>query len=238
MTCEQKKAYEWIKNQEYNSVSVAYAKILITAIDELLVANQALRNSANGFKARCDRLNEARERANEACAKWEERCRMAEARAEKAEKELKAALAAAVRDMEAMALTIRQRRDHDTECCPFCKYDCPEEDYCPGWEGEECFRWRGSDQSHKPTGDLSRDATKMVPLTLEQLRRRVEKAGKPVVVFVVTIDPDTGERDFDGDWEMFDGDDFVADGSWDTYTNYGVTFEAYGCPPNPLPERG
>lgn len=156
------------------------------------------------------------------------------ARADEAE----AALAAAVRDMEAMALTIRQRRDHDTECCPFCHYDCPEEDYCPGWEGEECFRWRGSDRSRKPTGDLSRDATKMVPLTLEQLRRRVEKAGKPVVVFVVTIDPDTGERDFDGDWEMFDGDDFVADGSWDTYTNYGVTFEAYGCPPNPLPERG
>ncbi len=63
----------------------------------------------------------------------------AEARADETE----AALAAAVRDMEAMALTIRQRRDHDTECCPFCHYDCPEEDYCPGWEGEECFRWRG-----------------------------------------------------------------------------------------------
>ena len=63
----------------------------------------------------------------------------AEARADEAE----AAMAAAVRDMEAMALTIRQRRDHDTECCPFCKYDCPEEDYCPGWEGEECFQWRG-----------------------------------------------------------------------------------------------
>lgn len=61
------------------------------------------------------------------------------ARADEAE----AALTAAVRDMEAMALTIRQRRDHDTECCPFCKYDCPEEDYCPGWEGEECFQWRG-----------------------------------------------------------------------------------------------
>lgn len=63
----------------------------------------------------------------------------AEARADEAE----AALAAAVRDMEAMALTIRQRRDHDTECCPFCHYDGPKEDYCPGWEGEECFQWRG-----------------------------------------------------------------------------------------------
>ena len=42
-----------------------------------------------------------------------------------------------------MALTIRRRGDHDTECCPFCHYDCPEEDYCPGWEGEECFQWRG-----------------------------------------------------------------------------------------------
>ena len=62
-----------------------------------------------------------------------------ETRADEAE----AALAAAVRDMEAMALTIRQRRDHDTECCPFCHYDGPAEDYCPGWEGEECFQWRG-----------------------------------------------------------------------------------------------
>ena len=82
----------------------------------------------------------------------------AEARAEEAE----AALAAAVRGMEAMALTIRRRTDYDTECCPFCHYDCPVEDYCPGWEGEECFRWRGADRSRKPTGDLSRDATKMV----------------------------------------------------------------------------
>lgn len=61
------------------------------------------------------------------------------ARADEAE----ASLAAAVRDMEAMALTIRRNREHDTECCPFCHYDCPPEDYCPGWEGEECFRWRG-----------------------------------------------------------------------------------------------
>ena len=36
------------------------------------------------------------------------------ARADEAE----AALAAAVQDMEAMALTIRQRTDHDTDCCP------------------------------------------------------------------------------------------------------------------------
>ena len=157
----------------------------------------------------------------------------AEARAEEAE----AALAAAVWDMEAMALTIRRRTDYDTECCPFCHYDGPEEDYCPGWEGEECFRWRGSDRSRKPSGDLSRDATKMVPLTLEQLRRRVEEVGRPVVVFVVTIDPDTGERDFDGEWEMFDGDDFVADGTWDTCANYGVTFEAYTVQPKPSTDR-
>lgn len=160
------------------------------------------------------------------------------ARAEEAE----AALAAAVRDMEAMALTIRRRTDYDTECCPFCRYDGPAEDYCPGWEededeGEECFRWRGADRSRKPTGDLSRDPTKMIPLTLEQLRRRVEKTGRPVVVFVVTIDPDTGERDFEGEWEMFDGDDFVADGTWDTDANYGVTFEAYTVQPKPSTER-
>lgn len=160
------------------------------------------------------------------------------ARAEEAE----AALAAAVGDMEAMALTIRRRTDYDTECCPFCRYDGPAEDYCPGWEEDEdeeepCFRWRGADRSRKPTGDLSPEATKMIPLTLEQLRRRVEKAGRPVVVFVVTIDPDTGERDFDGEWEMFDGDDFVADGTWDTCANYGVTFEAYAVQPKPSTER-
>lgn len=63
----------------------------------------------------------------------------AEARADEAE----TALTAAVRDMETMALTIRQRRDHDTDCCPFCHYNGSEEDYCPGWEGEECFQWRG-----------------------------------------------------------------------------------------------
>ena len=64
----------------------------------------------------------------------------AEARADEAE----ASLAAAVRDMEAMAATIRARPIDDTECCFLCKYDGPVEDYCPGWEGEECFQWRGT----------------------------------------------------------------------------------------------
>ena len=64
----------------------------------------------------------------------------AEARADEAE----ASLAAAVRDMEAMAATIRARSIYDTECSFLCKYDGPVEDYCPGWEGEECFRWRGT----------------------------------------------------------------------------------------------
>ena len=68
------------------------------------------------------------------------RAEAAEARADEAE----ASLAAAVRDMEAMAATIRVRSIYDTECCFLCKYDGPVEDYCPGWEGEECFRWRGT----------------------------------------------------------------------------------------------
>lgn len=64
----------------------------------------------------------------------------AEARANEAE----ASLAAAVRDMEAMAATIRARPDYDTDCCFLCKYDGPVEAYCPGWEEEkECFQWRG-----------------------------------------------------------------------------------------------
>ena len=52
---------------------------------DLLVQNQALRNAANGFKARCEELEaknrileEARENANEACAKWEHRAQKAE----------------------------------------------------------------------------------------------------------------------------------------------------------------
>ena len=65
----------------------------------------------------------------------------AEARADKAE----ASLAAAVRDMEAMAATIRARPDYDTDCCFLCKYDGPVEAYCPGWEEEkECFQWKGT----------------------------------------------------------------------------------------------
>lgn len=63
-----------------------------------------------------------------------------EARANEAE----ASLAAAVRDMEAMAATIRARPIYDTDCCFLCKYDGPVEAYCPGWEEEkECFQWRG-----------------------------------------------------------------------------------------------
>lgn len=131
------------------------------------------------------------------------------ARADEAE----AALAAAVRDMEAMALTIRRRGDHDTECCSFCHYDGPEEDYCPGWEengGETCFRWRGADRSRKPTGDLSRDSTKMVPLTLKQLR---EMDGHPVWI---AESPDWGH------WELSeDAGDYICDRDTDLY---GLTY--------------
>ena len=81
-----------------------------------------------------------------------------EARAEEAEE----ALAAAVRDIEAMAAVIRARATHDTECCFLCKYDCPDDQYCPGWDDEECFVWRGKghavnelkrhDKEHRPGG--------------------------------------------------------------------------------------
>ena len=60
-------------------------------------------------------------------------------RAEEAE----ADLAQAVRDMTAMAATIRVRKLDDTDCCPWCKHNCPPEDYCPGWDGKGCFAWRG-----------------------------------------------------------------------------------------------
>jgi len=50
---------------------------------------------------------------------------------------------AAVKDMTALAYTIRQRSENDTECCGLCKFDGEAWQECPGFETDECFEWRG-----------------------------------------------------------------------------------------------
>ena len=42
MTQEQRQAYEWAKNQNYQSVAARYAKILVGLVDELLPPNDPL----------------------------------------------------------------------------------------------------------------------------------------------------------------------------------------------------
>lgn len=50
MNTEQKKAYEWAKNQNYQSVAAQYAKLLVVALDDL----QADYDSINDFeKSQC-----------------------------------------------------------------------------------------------------------------------------------------------------------------------------------------
>lgn len=112
-----------------------------TAITDLLARAEAAEYELEQRKEYYDKMVDAlaavdSKELEEAKGKLRE----AEVRADEAE----ASLAAAVRDMEAMAATIRARSIDDTECCFLCKYDGPVEDYCPGWEGEECFRWRGT----------------------------------------------------------------------------------------------
>ena len=62
-------------------------------------------------------------------------------RAEKAER----ARDAAVKDLEAMARSIRHQKVNDDACCFACEHNCPVEDYCPGWDEEDCFEWRGKE---------------------------------------------------------------------------------------------
>ena len=57
MTSDQKKAYEWAKNQNYPSVAARYAKELAGLVDELHVASCAMqeqeRKAATGEGLRC-----------------------------------------------------------------------------------------------------------------------------------------------------------------------------------------
>ncbi len=61
---------------------------------------------------------------------------------------------------------------------------------------------------------------------MDKLREMAKE--KPVVVWVVCVDQRTKEPDFEyGEWEMFDGYTFVAEGTEDSYRDYGETFVAY-----------
>lgn len=71
------------------------------------------------------------------------------------------------------------------------------------------------------------------PLPPEVLKKMVQEAGKPVVVWTVNIEDD-GSLDLDsGEWEMFDGVDFSAPNTLDDLSHYGQRgyFVAYRRPP-------
>lgn len=95
---------------------------LTAQLSDEKVVSQSLRNAANWYKAQL------------AASQQETR--------------------AAVEDMTAMAYTIRQRSEHDDECCFACKYEIENvacDNYgggeweCPGFDTDECFKWRGKD---------------------------------------------------------------------------------------------
>ncbi len=64
------------------------------------------------------------------------------------------------------------------------------------------------------------------PIPLKELRSAA--AERPVLVYVIYVDDDgkLGRTEY-GEWEMFFGDDFIADGIFDTADNYGRTFVAF-----------
>lgn len=64
------------------------------------------------------------------------------------------------------------------------------------------------------------------PIPLEELRAAA--AERPVLVFVLCVDEDGQLYDPEyGEWEMFYGDEFVGNGTYDTADNYGKAFVAF-----------
>lgn len=64
------------------------------------------------------------------------------------------------------------------------------------------------------------------PIPLEKLREAA--AERPVLVYVICVDEDgqLGPTEY-GEWDMFYGDEFVGNGTYDTADNYGRTFVAF-----------
>lgn len=75
------------------------------------------------------------------------------------------------------------------------------------------------------------------PVTRDELEAlEILAKRKPVVLWTVTLDEETKEPDFSwGEWQMFDGHEFIGDGSRDVIDNYGDTFVAYVQEPEILP---
>ena len=64
------------------------------------------------------------------------------------------------------------------------------------------------------------------PIPLEKLREAA--AERPVLVFVLCVDEDGQLVNPEwGEWEMFYGDEFVGNGTYDIAANYGRTFVAF-----------
>lgn len=81
--------------------------------------------------------------------------------------------------------------------------------------------------------DHFREATKMVPLTLEQLQQITPE--RVLLVQALTIDEETGQPDPDSaEWEMWDGHHFASANTWDDASDYGERFLAYACPPSQI----
>lgn len=72
-------------------------------------------------------------------------------------------------------------------------------------------------------------------LTPETLKGMVREAGKPVVVWTVSLEDDGSLYLDSGEWEMFDGNDFSAPDTLDDLSHYGPRphgyFVAYLRPP-------
>ena len=62
-------------------------------------------------------------------------------------------------------------------------------------------------------------------LTEEELRK--VKHDNPILVYTVCLDMDGSPILDDGEWQIFDGDSFVGDGSYDLLRNYGKSFVAF-----------
>ena len=62
-------------------------------------------------------------------------------------------------------------------------------------------------------------------LTEEELRK--VKHDNPILVYTVCLDMDGSPILDDGEWQIFDGDSFVGDGSYDLLRNYGKSFIAF-----------
>lgn len=74
------------------------------------------------------------------------------------------------------------------------------------------------------------------PLTLGELR--AVKREHPILVYAVCLDDVTGEPDYDtAEWQIFDGNNFYNDVTYDSLEKYGLKFIAYRSNPKEDPDE-